>query len=93
MAHNVITKIIWQWAIPRNIWLSAALCVWCAKSCDFDDNTVWSLTTILFAQILEQFYILWVSLFASRLNHKGGHTFVQWKPEPEAWAIEALGEI
>ena len=35
------------------------------------------------------FYIPWVDLFASRLNRQVD-LFVSWKPEPEAWAVDAF---
>ena len=31
----------------------------------------------------------WVDLFASRLNHQVD-TFVSWKPEPQAWAVDVF---
>ena len=79
-----ITKHIWNWDTHRNIWLSAAYVpgsnsqIADSKSRHFNENTEWSLSTNLFAKILQQFYN------ASRLNCQVA-TFVSWKPEPEAW--------
>ena len=92
---NAISKTIWDWAVPRNIWLSAAYVpgsqnlIADYKSRNFDDNTEWSLSPLLFAQISSRFYHPQVDLFASRLNRQVD-TFVSWKPEPEAWAIDAF---
>ena len=44
---------------------------------------------LLFAQISYRFYSPQVDLFASRLN-RPVDAFVCWKPEPEAWAIDAF---
>ena len=47
---NVISKTIWEWAVPRNIWLPAAYVpgsqnlIADYKSRHFDDNTEWSLS-------------------------------------------------
>ena len=43
----------------------------------------------MFAQISYRFYSPQVDLFASRLNRQVD-AFVSWKPEPEAWAIDAF---
>ena len=47
---NAISKTIWEWAVPRNIWLSAAYVpssqnlIADYKSRHFDDNTEWRLS-------------------------------------------------
>ena len=95
MICNDIDKSIWQWATHRNIWLSAAYVsssdntIADFKSQHFEDNTEWSLSLALFQKLTQQFSIPWVDLFASRLNHQVD-TFVSWKPEPQAWAIDAF---
>ena len=43
----------------------------------------------MFQKLSQQFYIPWVDLFASRLKHQVA-TFVSWKPEPEAWVVDAF---
>ena len=43
----------------------------------------------LFDTITCQFFYPQVDLFASRLNRQVD-TFVSWKPEPEAWAVDAF---
>ena len=92
---NDIAKSIWQWATHRNIWLSAAYVpgsdntVADFQSQHFEDNTEWCLSPVLFRKLTQQFFIPRVDLFASRLNHQVD-TFVSWKPEPQAWAVDAF---
>ena len=54
-----------------------------------EDNTDWSLSPILFQKLSQWFYIPLVDLFASRLNRQVA-TFVSWKPEQEAWVVDAF---
>ena len=95
MVCNLVAKAIWEWTIPRNVWLSAAYIpgsqnkIADFKSRHFDENTEWSLSPVLFARLSHVFYIPWVELFASRLNRQVD-LFVSWKPEPEAWAVDAF---
>ena len=92
---NDLAQNIWQWATSRSIWLSAAYVpgsenhVADFKSRNFEDNTEWSLSPILFQKLSQRFYIPRVDLFASRMNHQVA-TFVSWKPEPEAWVVDAF---
>ena len=92
---NLVARAIWEWTIPRNVWLSAAYIpgsqnkVADFKSRHFDVNTEWSLSPVLFARLSQVFYIPWLDLFASRLNRQVD-LFVSWKPEPEAWAVDAF---
>ena len=59
------------------------------KSRHSNENTEWSLSPVLFARLSQVFYIPWVDLFASMLNRQVD-LFVSWKPEPEAWAVDAF---
>ena len=74
---NDIAQNIWQWATSRNIWLSAAYVpgsenhVADFKSRNFEDNTEWSLSPILFQKLSQRFYIPQVDLFASKLKPGG----------------------
>ena len=92
---SLVAKTIWEWAIPLNVWLSATYIpgsqnkIADFKSRHFDENTEWSLSPVLFARLLQVFYIPCVDLFASRLNCQVD-LFVSWKPEPEAWAVDAF---
>ena len=93
---NDIAKSIWQWATHRNIWLSAAYVpgsdntVADFKSLHFEDNTEWLLSPVLFQKLTpQQFSTPRVDLLAGRLNHQV-ETFVSWKPEAEAWAVDAF---
>ena len=92
---NDLAQNIWQWVTSRNIWLSAAYVpgsenhVADFKSHNFEDNTEWSLSPILFQKLSQWFYIPQIDLFASRLNHQVA-TFASWKPEPEAWVVDAF---
>ena len=81
---------IWQWAIPQNIWLSAAFIPgesnvvadfysWCPNN-----NTEWQLNPTVFERLCEV-----VDLFASAIN-KQTPQYVSWKPDPLAWAIDAF---
>ena len=95
MVYNLVAKAIWEGAIPRNVWLCAAYIPGSQnKIADFkfrhlDEITEWSLSPVLFARLSQVFYIPWVDLFASRLNRQVD-LFVSWKPEPEAWAVDAF---
>ena len=92
---NAITKEIWLWAQARNIWLSAAYVpgsenkIADYKSRHFQDNTEWSICCQLFKKIVKAFFLPDIDLFATRLNCQL-HTFVSWKPEPGAWAVDAF---
>ena len=54
---NTLAKTIWGWAIPRNVWLSAAFVPGAQnhiadfKSRNFNDNTEWSLSPLCLMQL------------------------------------------
>ena len=68
---DALAKAIWGWAIPRNVWLSAAFVpgsqnhIADFKSRNFNDNTEWSLSPTLFDAITCQFFSPQVDLFVS----------------------------
>ena len=92
---NKVAKELWEWAKSRDIWLSAAHIpgvqntVADFRSRNFKDNTEWSLPSEVFQQITACFFPPMVDLFASRLNFHV-HKYVSWKPDPEAWAVDAF---
>ena len=92
---NSVAKEIWAWAIPLNIWLSAAHIpgsqnvIADFKSRNFMDHTEWSLPGEIFQQISNTYFLPSVDLFASRLNCQVS-TYVSWHPDPEAWAVDAF---
>ena len=87
---------IWQWAIDRNIWLSAAHTPGVDNyeadqiSRNLNPNLEWSVTDEAFSQMLKAFPF-WptIDLFASRVNVKLP-TYVSWKPDPFAWYVDAF---
>ena len=92
---NELTKEIWNWAISRNIWLSAAH-IPGAKNSDADfqsrhlnSNLEWSISNLTFNKIVCFFGKPTIDLFASRLNRQV-ETFVSWKPDPLASFVDAF---
>lgn len=55
----------------------------------FNDNIEWTLSQDLFDNIVAQWGMPSVDLFASRLNNKC-NTYVSWKPDPNASFIDAF---
>ena len=93
---NAIARAIWDWAIARNIWLSAshlpgALNVVADRASRiFHDDTEWMLNKSVFETILNQFMIEPnIDLFASAHNYQI-QPYVAWKPDREAFAIDAF---
>ena len=92
---NKLAREIWQWAIQRNIWLSACHLpgvfnvIADDKSRNFDDHTEWMLNKDIFSKICEIFGTPEIDLFASRLNAQLPR-YVSWKPDPGAEEIDAL---
>ena len=86
---------IWQWAIPRNIWLSAVFIPGESNVvADFysrcpTDNTEWQLNPVVFKKLCEVFHTPVIDLFASAIN-KQTSKYVSWKLDPQAWAIDAF---
>eukprot|EP00794_Sanderia_malayensis_P002377 gene2377-2739_t len=92
---NELTKEIWEWAMTRNIWLSAAHIPGCnnvsadALSRKFSMELEWMFSKKIFENILSLFNNLQIDLFASRLNAQLPN-YVSWKPDPMAKHIDAF---
>ena len=92
---NNLARTIWQFAIERNIWLSAEHCPGILNdladfgSRSFNDNTEWSLRESVFDDICKIYGIPDIDLFASRLNKKL-ENFCSWRPDPEAKLVDAF---
>lgn len=90
-----VARQIWDWAIARNIWLSATHIPGEANTCAdtesrvFNDSTEWRLNPEVFVTIREFFGTPDVDLFASRLNTQI-ECFVSWRPDPLAMHVDAL---
>lgn len=90
-----VTKEIWEWAIERNIILSAEFIAGKENteadeaSRIFDENTEWSLANQVFEKLEKQFIKFNIDLFASRLNAKVGQ-YASWKPDPNALFVDAF---
>ena len=93
---NRIACDIWQWAIEKSIWLSAAHtpgtgnCEADELSRKFNPNLEWSVTDEVFNQILKVFALgPTIDLFASRVNAKLP-AYVSWKADPFARYVDAF---
>jgi hypothetical protein len=94
---NALARSIWIWARERNMWLSIAhvpgVCNVVADraSRQFAKETEWMLDKQAFSKIRQVFpdINLDIDLFASRQNSQL-QTFVSWKPDPDAFAIDAF---
>ena len=92
---NKFAREIWDWAIKRNIWLSAAHIPGIDNveadeaSREFKDQLEWTIQHEHFQRITEIFGIPQIDLFASRLNHKT-EIYCSYRPDPHAHAIDAF---
>ncbi len=92
---NNMARHIWDFAVARNIWLSAAHCPGVLNteadlaSRVFKDETEWTLNQNVFVQICKLLGKPTIDLFASRLNCKV-KPYCAWQPDPEAIFIDAL---
>ena len=93
---NTLSKTIWEWAIARRLWLSAAHIpgkLNIRADLKFRSNrseTEWMLNTSSLFRALEQLKMVDdIDLFASRLN-KQFPKFVSYSPDPEAYAVDAF---
>ena len=92
---NDIARQIWEWCIPRNIWLSishipgAINVIADQASRVFDDSTEWKLDVHVFNRIVNILGQPTIDLFASRLNYQLT-PYVSWLPDPQAMAIDAF---
>ena len=99
-ACNEIAQNIWQWAITRNIWLSAAHIPgtqnpeadFQSRNFDINKSSEWTLTDFIFQKIVHEFIDFGkpdIDLFASRTNFKI-NKYVSWKPDPDCFAVDAF---
>ena len=90
-----LAKRIWEWAIDRNIWISATHIPGATNvSADkesrvFNDATEWQLNSEVFHSLEGKFGQFCIDLFASRLNAQL-ECFVAWKPDPLAQHVDAF---
>ena len=95
---NSVAKLIWNWAIARRIWVSAAH-VAGSTNVDADHlsrnvnlNLEWMLSTDPFQAIVNKLGQPDIDLFASRLNAQL-ETYVSWKRDPKAKYIDAFSIV
>ena len=92
---NNIAREIWEWCIPRNIWISVSHIpgefnvIADQASRVFDDSTEWKLNVDVFNRIVKLLGTPTIDMFASRLNHQLT-PYVSWLPDPQAMAIDAF---
>ena len=93
---NEFTKGIWNWAIDRNIWLTASHIPDILNTeADYesrrnDSHTEWKLSEEIYSQITTHFQFKPdIDLFASRIN-KQITKFVSYHPDPDAFAVDAF---
>ena len=93
---NDLAKVIWEWSINRNIWLSAAHIPGKKNIvADFESRrnqreSEWMLNKALLSRALESLNVSPViDLFASRIN-KQFKRYVSYRPDPNAEAIDAF---
>ena len=92
---HVQAKNIWLWAMERKIHISAehlpgSKNVLADKASRiFDKNTEWELDHHVFSSIQENFGVLEIDLFASRINKKY-EKYASWKPDPFSVIVDAF---
>lgn len=92
---NSVAREIWHFAIDNEMWLTAEYLpgkdnyLADRESRIFHDDTEWMLSSSVFKEITERFFLPEIDLFASRLNHQIAR-FVSWKPEPSAFGVNAF---
>jgi len=93
---NNLARIIWDWCLDHNIWLSTAhipgkLNVLADKeSRNTNMGTEWALNQSVYCDAIAKLgFKPNIDLFASRLNYKV-KPFVAYQPDPEAFAIDAF---
>lgn len=93
---NELTKNIWEWCMPKNIWVSAARIAGKDnveadhESRNVNLDTEWQLDPSIFHSMVK--IIKWVpdiDLFASRLNNQCTQ-YVSYRPDPGAIAVDAF---
>ena len=92
---NSVAKDIWDWAIDKDIWLSAAH-IPGSSNIDADQlsrnlnlDLEWMLSAPIFQRIVALFGKPDIDLFASRLNAQV-KDYVSWKPHPMAKFVDAF---
>lgn len=93
---NLLCKEMWEWAISRDLWLSAAhIAGKLNTQADFEsrDNRAkheWKLDPVKLRNALCDLKVMAnIDLFASRINNQFA-TYVSYRPDPGAFAIDAL---
>ncbi len=92
---NARAQDIWEWAITRNIWLSAAHIPGAsnanadALSRDLNLDLEWMLFRSVFDKIVALFGQPDIDPFASRLTAQL-ENYVSWKPDPMAKYVDAF---
>ena len=92
---NSITKQIWLWCQPKQLWLTPAFIpgkqnvAADSASRNFNEATEWMLNTNVFRCITNELGLPNIDLFAS-FENKQLKNYVAWKPDPEAIAIDAF---
>ena len=93
---NALGKTIWEWCIPRNIWISAAHIprvdntLADSESRSTDSHTEWMLDSSTLKSALSQLdFNPNIDIFATRLNAQFS-TYVSYRPDPGAFSIDAL---
>ena len=92
---NDIVRQMWDWCIPRNIWLSLGHTpgeinvIADQASRVFDDSTEWKLNVAIFNRIVNILGTPTIDMFASRLKYQLT-PYVSWLPDPHAMAIDAF---
>ena len=91
---NEISKDVWQWAIERNIWVSAAYVPGTENVADeesriFHDDTEWKLNVEVFRSLTDRWGTPEIDMFASRINFQI-ERYVSWGPDPFAAEIDAF---
>ena len=92
---NQLTRKLWLWCIEGNLWITATHIP--GKLNVLADNesrhtfhdTEWKLHSAIFKRVSAFWGKPSIDLFASRLNFQL-RPFVSWKPDPEAFAIDAF---
>ena len=91
---NEITRLIWLWAIRKNLWIQAFFIP--GKDnvlADAESQKIrqieWKLDTKVFKKLQEMRGPLAIDLFASRISHQLP-IYISWLPDPKAWKIDAF---
>ena len=90
-----LAKKIWQWSEKRQIWLFASYIpsvdniIADRESRDLNVESEWQLSHKSFRELCKQFGDPGIDLFATRINSHCS-MFVSWKPDPDAYAIDAF---